>query len=384
MSSNLPLAQDPTQIHAWVHTLDPFLIQFSETFGIRWYGLAYMFGFVIGTALMMFIAKRGRRTLQPDQIMDYLTYVVLGTMIGGRVGYAVFYDQSLLTSWDAEVHIFGTQFPVWNLLAVWEGGMASHGGIAGIMIAAVLFARKHKMSWMHLGDLTTLGGGVGIAAGRLANFINGELMGRTVHSDLPWAVKFPQDMYRWLGAERDKLPRLTEVAREFGVTPETWAQWTSQIRSNSDSRAHVQDIIEKIIHALQSGNARIAELMQPVLEARHPSQLYQGLMEGLLVLVVCFFAWRQPRKPGVIGGLFLTMYAVMRIIGEQFRMPDAHIGFQIFGLTRGQVISIGMLIVAFAFWIWTMRRPADVIAGWGPKARQLKSEDEAKDASRRS
>lgn len=366
---------DPTKIHAWVHNLDPFLIQFTDTFGIRWYGLAYMCGFIAGAMLMFFMAKRGRRTLPAEQVMDFITYVVLGTMIGGRVGYAIFYDPKLLTSWDAQVRIGDLQFPIWNLLAVWEGGMASHGGIAGIMIAAWLFARRYKVSWMHLGDLTTLGGGIGIFCGRLANFVNGELMGRPVHGDLPWAVKFPQDMYRWLGSERDKLPRLSEVAREFGVAPETWNQWISQYGASVDARGHVQDIIEKTITATQTGNARVIELLQPILEARHPSQLYQGLMEGLLVLIVCFWTWRKPRKPGVVGGLFLTLYAVMRIIGEQFRMPDAHIGFQIFGLTRGQVISIFMLLAALAFWIWTIRRPAEVISGWGPEARKLKERE---------
>ncbi len=370
---------DPTKIHAWVHDLDPFLIQFSDTFGIRWYGLAYMFGFVTGAMLMIFMAKRGRRTLPADLVMDFLTYVVLGTMIGGRLGYAIFYDPKLLTSWDAQVSLFGQQVPVWNLLAVWEGGMASHGGIAGIMIAAVLFARRHKISWMHLGDLTTLGGAIGIVSGRIANFINGELMGRTVNGPLPWAVKFPQDMYRWLGAERDKLPRLGELAGQFNIKPEEWSLLVNRHnQGDPQARAAVGDLIEKAVHAIQGGNAKLAEMMQPILEARHPSQLYQALMEGLIVLIACFLFWRRPRKPGVVGGLFLTLYAVMRIIGEQFRLPDAHIGYQVFGLTRGQVISVGMLIAAALFWIWAIRRPAEAVAGWGPEARRLKAEDDAR------
>lgn len=369
---------DPTKIQAWVHNLDPFFIQFSETFGIRWYGLAYMFGFITGAMLMIFMAKRGRRTLPAELVMDFITYVVLGTMIGGRLGYAIFYDQKLLTSWNAEISIFGQQVPVWNLLAVWEGGMASHGGILGIMIAAALFARRHKISWMHLADLTTLGGTIGVVAGRFANFINGELMGRPVQSDIPWAVKFPQDLYRWMGAERDKLPRLTEVVSEFNIKPEEWSQLVNQYnQGNAQAHTAVGSLIEQIIHAVQNGNMRIVELLQPLLEARHPSQIYQALMEGLIVLLACFFFWYKPRKPGVVGGLFLTLYAVMRIIGEMFRMPDAHIGYQIFGLTRGQVISIGMLTAALAFWIWTLRRPAEVIAGWGPEAQKLKAEEDA-------
>jgi phosphatidylglycerol:prolipoprotein diacylglycerol transferase len=201
-------------------------------------------------------------------------------------------------------------------------------------------------------------------------------MGRPVHGDLPWAVKFPQDMYHWLGQERDKLPRLGDVVGELGVSRENWGQWLGQYSASRDARGHVQGLVERIIYEIQNGNVKIAEMMQPLLEARHPSQIYQALMEGLLVVTICFLVWRRPRKPGVIGTLFLTLYAIMRIIGEQFRMPDAHIGYQIFGLTRGQVLSFVMLAGSIVFLIWTIRRPADKISGWGREAQALKAAEE--------
>jgi phosphatidylglycerol---prolipoprotein diacylglyceryl transferase len=371
----MPPEFDATKIHAWVHNLDPFAIQFSETFGIRWYGLAYMAGFVAGALIMKFLARRGRRTLPADQVVDFITYVVLGTMFGGRLGYALFYDTSLLTSWNAHLNLFGTDIPVWNLLAVWEGGMASHGGIAGIVIAAVIYAKRQGLSWLHLGDLTTLGGSLGIFFGRMANFINGELQGRVVHSAVPWAVKFPSDMFHWLRQSPQKLIQLTEVAREVGIPSDTWVSWMDQLHASKEIRGNVEAVLDKIILALESGNEKVADLMQPLLEARHPSQIYQGLMEGLLVFIACFLLWYKPRKPGVIGGLFLTLYAVMRIIGEQFREPDAHIGYEFLGLTRGQILSIVMLLASAALWIWAARRPAEVIGGWGPEAQRLKKVD---------
>ena len=294
---------------------------------------------------------------------------------GGRLGYALFYDQSLLTSWNARINLWGFEFPVWNLFAVWEGGMASHGGIAGIVIAAVLYAKRHGLSWLHLGDLTTLGGSLGIFFGRIANFINGELMGRPVESAVAWAVKFPQDMYRWTSEGPAKLSQLADVSREVGVSPESWSSWMAQFHSSREAREQVEITIEQIILAVQSGNQKVAEMLQPLLQARHPSQLYQGLMEGLLVFVACFLVWYKPRKPGVVGGVFLTLYAVMRIIGEQFREPDAHIGYQILGLTRGQILSIVMLIGSAALLIWAARRPVPVIGGWGPEAQKLKKEE---------
>jgi phosphatidylglycerol:prolipoprotein diacylglycerol transferase len=361
----------------WVHHLDPFLIQFNETFGIRWYGLAYLAGFVIGAMFMIFIAQRGRGTLRADMVTDYITYVVLGTMIGGRVGYAVFYSQDLLTD-------FSTTFPFWGVLRVWEGGMASHGGILGIVIAAVIFARRHRLNWLHLGDLAVLGGSVGIFFGRIANFINGELFGREASSGSPFAVKFPAEMYMWLKHDKEKaitdtagdlLPRMTEAVKALGLNLQEWSSWITQVRTSGAARYHIQTTITEIIAAVQSGNEQVRAALAPILTPRHPSQLYEALLEGLVTFIVAFLFWKKARKPGVVGGVWLSTYAVMRIIGEQFRMPDAEIGFQLFGLTRGQWLSIGMLIASLILLVWAMRRDTPAIGGWGPEAKALRDSD---------
>lgn len=369
----------------WVHNLDPFLIQISSQFGVRWYGLAYLTGFIVGAMLMIFIARRGRQTLHPDMVTDYITYIVLGTMIGGRLGYALFYSQDLLTD-------FSSKFPYWGVLRVWEGGMASHGGIIGIIVAAALFARRHKLNWLHLGDLTVLGGSLGVFFGRIANFINGELFGREASSSLPWAVKFPAEMYLWLKHDAEKkladatagadlLPKLSDTMQKLGVSADQWIAWASQVRTSRNAQIQVQSWIEKAIEAVQSGNEQVRAALGEVLTARHPSQLYEAALEGALLFVVAFFFWRKPRKPGVVGAVWLTTYAVVRIIGEHFRLPDAHIGYQLFGLTRGQWLSIGMLMAAFVFLLWTLKRNAPLIAGWGPEAQRLRDE-ETKDTTK--
>lgn len=362
--------------HVWVHNLNPFIIQFSQTFGIRWYGMAYLSGFILSAFLMIFVANRGRRVIAPELVTDYVTYCVLGVMIGGRVGYALFYGPDLLTD-------FSSHFPFWGVLRVWEGGMASHGGIIGVILAAILFARRHKLSWLHLGDLTALGGSVGIFFGRLANFMNGELFGRECSPTLAWAVKFPGEMYLWFkhDAERrisdpnsgpDFLPNVGKAVQAVGGNINEWQTWVSQVRTSGQARFQIQEMIEKIIHAIENGNEAARVALGESLTARHPSQLYEGLMEGLLLFLITFFFWKNPHRPGVVGGLWLTIYAVVRIIGEQFRMPDAHIGYQLFGLTRGQWLSIGMLILSAALWIWAATRPVPVIGGWGKEAIDLK------------
>lgn len=361
----------------WVHNLNPFLIQFSPSFGIRWYGLAYLTAFVVGAMFMMFIAKRGRRTISPQMVTDYITYVVLGVMIGGRLGYAIFYSPDLLTD-------FSAKFPFWGVLKVWEGGMASHGGIIGVLIAALLFARRHKLDWRHLGDLTVIGGSVGFFFGRIANFINGELFGREAPPSFPFAVKFPGEMYLWLKHDREKamtdasgdlLPKMNEAVKALGANVEQWTTWVSQVRTNPNARYQIQLVINDIIEAIQHGNENVRAALGAALTPRYPSQLFGACLEGLLTFLIVFFFWRQPRKAGVVGALWLVCYAVVRILDEHFRMPDADIGFQLFGLTRGQWLSVGQLVISVAVLIWVSRRNVPVIAGWGREAQELRKRE---------
>lgn len=363
----------------WVHNLDPFLIQFSSTFGIRWYGLAYLTGFVVGAMLMIFLAKRGRRAIRADMVTDYITYVVLGTMIGGRLGYALFYSPDLLTD-------FSSSFPFWGVLRVWEGGMASHGGIIGVFVAGLLFAKRHKLDWRHLGDLVVLGGSVGIFFGRIANFINGELFGRPAPAGWPLSVKFPGEMFLWLKHDKEKnladlasgpdlLPKIVDAAKACGVDVNQLNTWISQVRSSQGARYQVQNVINTIIEQIQNGNEAARQALGAVLTPRYPSQLYEAVLEGLLLFIIAFWFWRKPRKPGVVGALWLTCYAVVRIIGEHFRMPDAEIGFQLFGLTRGQWLSIGQLVISAALLAYVASRKVPVISGWGPEAQALRDRE---------
>jgi phosphatidylglycerol---prolipoprotein diacylglyceryl transferase len=363
----------------WVHDLNPFLVQFTESIGIRWYGLAYLAGFVLGAFLIHFIAKRGRGTLHPDLVTDFVTYMVLGVMIGGRLGYALFYSPDLLTD-------FSSQPPFWGVLRVWEGGMASHGGILGVFFATWLFAKRHNIDWRHSGDLVVLGGSVGFFFGRIANFINGELFGREAPASLPWAVKFPSEMYLWLKHDIDKrlsdasagpdlLPKMTNAVKELGVNLDQWTGWVSQVRTSGSARAQIQGVIDQVIVAIQNGNDQVRVALGTELTPRHPSQLYACLLEGLLSFAIVFMFWRKPRKPGVVGALWLTVYSIVRIIGEQFRMPDAHLGFQLLGLTRGQWLSVGMLAGSLALLVILARRKTPVIAGWGREAQKLRDQD---------
>ena len=377
----------------YVHDIDPFALHFFADVGVRWYGLAYLTGFVVGLIYVIQMAKRGNGIgLSTDKLTDFTTWMAIGTLAGGRLGYAVFYSPELL--WE-----FTPSFPFWGVFAVHKGGMASHGGITGIMIATILYARIHKVPILHLIDLTCVGGALGIFLGRIANFVNGELFGRVVSEPLSWAVKFPQEMYLWSSKEVSRLFNLepavmalkevelrppemsvfsqltswvkngfSESAFPKGemtpLSPEVWKEWVSGYRYDSSAYHAVNRVIESLIEATQTGNQKVIEALEPVLSARYPSQLIQSFLEGFLVLCIITVVWIKPRRPGVIAGYFGLSYLVARIIGEQFRMPDSHLGYQALGLTRGQWISISYFaVVALIFYI-SKKQALPRMGGW--------------------
>ncbi len=364
----------------YVHDLDPFAIQFPEAWrvgslhldGIRWYGLAYLAGFVFGFLIIRHMARRGTTPMKVSEIADFITMVAVGTMVGGRLGYCIFYSPQLLID-------FTSSPPFWGVLRVYEGGMASHGGIMGVIAVCVWWARTRKMDVFHTLDLVTFGGALGIFFGRIANFINGELWGREAPAGLSWAVKFPQEMYNWT---RDSLTKLLEIGpavealgqvktaqgEVIQLNADLWKNWVQHYRTDVQSWNVVNAVIEQLVVSIQNGATNVSQALAPFLTARYPSQLIQALLEGLLVFVILSILWLRPRKPGLISAGFGLLYAIARIIGEQFRMPDAHIGFQWLGLTRGQWLSIAMFAAIIGYAFYALRRKSEPMGGWGLKS----------------
>ena len=328
---------------AWLHDLDPFLVQFPQWFpdwfpeGIRWYGLSYAVGFVIGYLLILRVARVGISPLKADRVGDFIIWAAVGVIVGGRLGYVLFYDQAALTEWDSD------QPPWWGVLMMNRGGMSSHGGIIGSIAMSLAYAHRHRISKLFILDVLAFGAPLGLGLGRVANFINGELYGRPIRADSPLAVKFP--------SETIEAP---EVGRE--------AYWAVV-----DATGKTPDSMHAIIEAIQNGNGRVIEVVEPLLTPRHPSQLYAAVLEGLCVFIVLAIAYRRPRRAGVVGSLFCIGYAVARIFGEFFRMPDAHIlneEFARFGVSRGQWLSV-LLLGAGLFGLWLSRATkAPVLGGW--------------------
>ena len=303
----------------YVHDLNPIALPIYGGLALRWYGLAYLAGFVAGFLLLRNLAQRGLWVMKPEKVGDFIAACALfGVFLGGRLGYIFFYHLPKV-GWGSLA-----SDPL-LIFRVWEGGMASHGGILGLAIFTWVYAKKHEVSWAGLADGLSVVGPLGLFFGRLANFINGELYGR-VASGVAWAVKFPQSL-----------------ALESNETQA--AAWQASVRVDPtlvDAKS-----LDTLIAAART-NPKLSETLGEFLPPRHPSQIYEGLLEGLLLFVILWVVRiRFPKAPaGLLTGLFFALYAVFRIFGEQFREPDAAmVGL----MTKGQFFSVFMFLLAALF-----------------------------------
>lgn len=248
--------------------IDPVLVEIGP-FAIRWYALAYLFGLILGWRYARWLAGRSGGRIAAIDVDDFLMWATAGVILGGRLGYVLFYRPGFYLTHPFEI------------AKVWQGGMSFHGGLLGVVIAGVLFCRSRKIAIRPFADIIFCAAPIGLFLGRLANFINAELVGRP--ADVPWAMIFP------------------------GYP-----------------------------------------------EPRHPSQLYQAALEGLVLFVLLHVLWRVEAirsRAGVLSGAFLIGYGVFRSFAELFRQPDANLGLLYAGATMGQLLSLPMIAAGLTL-IW--------------------------------
>ncbi len=323
----------------YVHQLDPVLLDFTESFKLRWYGLAYLAGFLGGFLLLKHLAERKLWVLKPEKTADFIAAAALfGVFLGGRLGYILFY-QIPRDGWDSVA-----RDPL-VILRVWEGGMASHGGILGLVIFTFFYAKKHNVSWTGLGDGLCVVAPIGLLCGRLANFINGELYGRLA-SGIPWAVKFPTT---FMDRDAPEALRLEEAIKAAATADPAYANVVSAISTEGKYGPGLTVEYEALLDANRESDA-VTAAIEPYLEARHPSQLYEAALEGAaLFAILWLIRVRCPNAPnGLLTGLFFGLYATFRIFAEQFREPDSAWVIENV-LTQGQFLSLFMYLFAAAF-----------------------------------
>jgi phosphatidylglycerol:prolipoprotein diacylglycerol transferase len=251
--------------------IDPVFLHLGPV-QLRWYGLMYMLSFIVGYFVLRRFARTRKLGLSTDDLYDLLFYLILGVMIGGRLGYVIFYD---LGSY--------MQAPL-SILAIWQGGMSFHGGFVGVVVAAWWITRRKHWDFWEIADLVSVAVPVGLGLGRIGNFINGELFGRP--TSVSWAMVFP----------------------EGGSSP------------------------------------------------RHPSQIYEALLEGLLLFLILQWLYKKNLYRGTVFWGLVGFYGLFRFVVEFVREPDAQIGFDLGPFTRGQLLTVPMLVVGMAMMITYARR----------------------------
>lgn len=301
----------------YLHNLDPFIFRLWDNVGPRWYGLAYVLAFICGYALLIRFSKRGYLDLNQAAVGDFVTWTALfGVMVGGRLGYVLFYRPDMLRE------------PL-SILRVWEGGMSSHGGMLGVVLFSLFYARRHKLTWTNLGDNLVVAVPIGLFLGRCANFINGELYGRI--ANVPWAMQFPKELLD--PANAAEAERAVAACRQI-----------------DPSLSNVEPIVEAV-----RTNPQVVDALRGILTPRHPSQLYEAFLEGVVLFAILWLVRTRMRTPnGFLTGLFMICYGTFRIVVEYFREPDAAL---VGMFTRGQFFSFFVVALGVGFIVVAKRYP---------------------------
>ena len=338
------MSHPPHILAYFVQNLDPHVFRLGKWagplsgWGPRWYGLAYLLGFLFAYLLIKKNSRDGMLRLNPELVSDFvLNCCIFGVLLGGRLGYCLFYQPRLL--------LFSGDFPYWGVLKVWEGGMSAHGGVVFTILTIIWFGRKHRAqgaSILNIGDASCMVVPIGLFFGRCANFINGELYGHP--TTVSWGVKFPSEIYAPTNGFID--PGVMPALRHFLNVP------LDLINGDRLFDQALNSLALKLVAHDPEAVGKVAAF----LPARHPSQLYEALMEGLLLFIICWTMGRLWRKDGMASGAFLTFYPIMRIIGEQFRVGDTPVTILGMEISKGVLYSIPMVLGGAIFWGYCMVR----------------------------
>lgn len=298
------------------HFIDPVAIPLPGPVDVRWYGLGYVFAFTVGYYVLRYLSREKFLKLDYEGISDLLFILIVGTILGARIGYILFYDFQSFSQNPARI------------IRLWEGGLSFHGGLIGVVLASAYAVRKYKITLVHMLDSLALAVPFGIFAVRIANFVNGELYGRITTDAVPWAIRFPTDPIAM---------QLMGIERVFGIR-------------------------ERELAILQAEASGAWAAIQEQVPLRHPSQLYESFSEGLLLGLILWAVYWIAKKRGIglptglLSGIFLAGYGLFRSIVELFRQPDAQfrdandsLGTVLGPLTMGQTLSLA--VVGFGIYL---------------------------------
>ncbi len=320
-------------ISTYFHNWDPIIFELGPL-AVRWYGVAYLTGFIVAIELLKYLRQVDRYPIPKAEISNFIVMGGLfGVLLGGRLGYFLFYwlPTEGLDAWMNDFFVF---------IRFWDGGMASHGGIIGLMLYTLWYAKRHKLSWTGIGDGLCVVAPLGIFFGRIANFINGELYGRVV-ANKDTGMLFPGELF----VPKDSGDRGWEALYQL----QSFVPDALKPLSTNTYATQLNWLIQEA-----RTNTAIESILREFCVPRYPSQLYQAAMEGLGLFLILFTIRMMFKnlRDGILTGIFFIAYAGFRILGESYREPDSAL---IGELTKGQFYSLFMVLIGLGFILWACR-----------------------------
>lgn len=334
-----------TCLATYIHNLDPVILDIPGTpLALRWYGLSYVAGFILGYLVLKWMSRRKLYCVEEEKLGDFITAVcIFGVLCGGRLGEFFFYWLPE-HGWQGIVNDLSYVWAQWMqgsftlpwVFRVWEGGMASHGGIIGVLLVALYFCRKYRWNAPQVADGLAIVSCLGICFGRIANFINGELWGRV--TDAPIGVKFPTEIAT--------LPVETQGEMLGVVEQVTQTPFREQMHQGE----YYMDTLLRLCREMP----QVQEAVAAYVPARYPSQLFEAFGEGALIFALLFslrLVWKKA-PAGIFSALFAFLYAAARITCETFKEPDAGVWY---GITEGQWLSLLIVAIGIIFTVIAVR-----------------------------
>lgn len=324
------MPEEQEKIKTMLIDMGPVAFNIFGVLQIHWLGFFLLIGILSAASLTGWLAVRQGIGLTRPMVGSLLTWMVIASLLGARLGYCLFYQFDLLIR-------FKSTFPYWGFFAFGEGGFSWHGAVLGAVFGGIFYSMKSGLGQLYLFDLAAFSAPIIIFFSRIGSFLSGEILGTAAEPGTPVALKIPTEIERW-----QELPEKLQAVSNMGVTTaqEAWLKWSS-------------------------GDSAFREAVIPLLEARHPVQIYGALLEGAFIFLVLFALWKSPRRNGVISAVYLILSAAMGLLVHHFEWPEPSVAAKIAGLDKFQWLSLSTFVLGIISYILWTRTTSIAIPGWG-------------------
>ncbi len=341
----------------------PTILKFTESWGLHWSGLALSLSILLCFVLIHWMVQRQRGELTHAHVFDFMIYLTFGAFIGSRLFYCLFLDSEIFFQ-------FRETFPYWGVFETDEGGFSSFGAIVGVLMSTSLFAFKTGVNRPYLFDLSALCAPVVLFLTRVSSFLTGELFGG-VATDFPIRVRVPNEILYWPIDQFSKLDQIKEMVPIAGIDASDWSNAVEAYNQSKEAQVQMHSYLVRFVDYFTQRPEEYFRSIYPLLQDRYPVQLIEAGIEGFLLFLIVFLAWKSPRRPGVVATIFLIFFSISEFALDQIRYKTHLEAGTLFGIPH-QILIAGVFFVIgiLMFLVWN-RSEILKTPGWG-RARSVR------------